>query len=75
MPAVSYSPTSSMPLPSDDPQGERCASQSDAPQENLARKILRFEELALCGDEIWIEYQGKLYRLQSTRQGKLVLTK
>lgn len=39
------------------------------------RKIIHFTELAHCGDEIWIEYQGKLYRLQSTRQGKLVLTK
>ncbi len=38
-------------------------------------KIVHFTDLARCGDEIWIEYQGKLYRLQSTRQGKLILTK
>ncbi|WP_146458150.1 hemin uptake protein HemP [Rubripirellula tenax] len=39
------------------------------------RKILRFNDLAHCGEEVWIEYEGKLYRLQSTRQGKLILTK
>ncbi|WP_231742889.1 hemin uptake protein HemP [Stieleria varia] len=38
-------------------------------------KIVHFTDLARCGDEIWIEYEGKLYRLQSTRQGKLILTK
>lgn len=43
--------------------------------DNSLRKIVRFSDLARCGDEVWIEYQGKLYRLQSTRQGKLVLTK
>ncbi|WP_182865242.1 hemin uptake protein HemP [Rhodopirellula sp. JC639] len=43
--------------------------------ENSLRKIVRFVDLARCGDEVWIEYEGKLYRLQSTRQGKLVLTK
>ncbi|MCS7470860.1 hemin uptake protein HemP [Stieleria sp. ICT_E10.1] len=43
--------------------------------DNSLRKIVRFSDLARCGDEVWIEYEGKLYRLQSTRQGKLVLTK
>ncbi|MGB7327965.1 MAG: hemin uptake protein HemP [Rubripirellula sp.] len=43
--------------------------------ENTARKILHFTDLARCGDEVWIEYENKLYRLQSTRQGKLILTK
>ncbi|MCA9138677.1 MAG: hemin uptake protein HemP [Planctomycetales bacterium] len=42
---------------------------------SLNRKIVPFSQLAHCGDEVWIEYHGKLYRLQSTRQGKLVLTK
>lgn len=41
----------------------------------MAPKIVRFKDLSRCGDEIWIEHEGKLYRLQSTRQGKLVLTK
>jgi len=42
---------------------------------SIAPKIVSFKDLARCGEEIWIEHEGKLYRLQSTRQGKLVLTK
>jgi len=38
-------------------------------------KIVRFESLARCGDEIWIENEGQIYRLRKTRQGKLILTK
>jgi hemin uptake protein HemP len=38
-------------------------------------KIVPFSELARCGEEIWISHQGQLYRLQSTRSGKLILTK
>jgi hemin uptake protein HemP len=38
-------------------------------------KIIRFESLARCGDEIWIENDGQIYRLRKTRQGKLILTK
>lgn len=42
---------------------------------DLAPKIIRFEELARCGEEIWIEHNRQLYRLRRTRQGKLILTK
>lgn len=38
-------------------------------------KIIRFAALARCGDEIWIENDGQIYRLRKTRQGKLILTK
>ena len=38
-------------------------------------KIIRFEELSRCGDEIWIENDGQIYRLRKTRAGKLILTK
>lgn len=38
-------------------------------------KIVKFESLARCGDEIWIESDGQIYRLRKTRQGKLILTK
>ncbi|MEM9643455.1 MAG: hemin uptake protein HemP [Planctomycetota bacterium] len=38
-------------------------------------KIVRFDELATCGDEIWIENEGQIYRLRRTKQGKLILTK
>lgn len=38
-------------------------------------KIVPFDSLARCGDEIWIENEGQIYRLRRTRQGKLILTK
>ena len=38
-------------------------------------KIIRFEDIARCGDEVWIENNGDLYRLQRTRNGKLIMTK
>lgn len=38
-------------------------------------KIINFDVLARCGDEIWIENNGQIYRLRRTRQGKLILTK
>lgn len=38
-------------------------------------KIVSFQTLARCGDEIWIENEGQIYRLRRTRQGKLILTK
>ncbi|GIX00365.1 MAG: hypothetical protein KatS3mg111_3697 [Pirellulaceae bacterium] len=46
-------------------------------QDNSLRlpKIIRFETLARCGDEVWIENNGQIYRLRRTRQGKLILTK
>lgn len=42
---------------------------------NRLPKIIAFHELCRCGDEIWIENGGQLYRLRRTRQGKLILTK
>lgn len=38
-------------------------------------KMIPFRELCRCGDEVWIEHQGQLYRLRCTKQGKLLLTK
>lgn len=38
-------------------------------------KIISFDSLARCGEEIWIENSGQVYRLRRTRQGKLILTK
>ncbi|MCC9603058.1 hemin uptake protein HemP [Stieleria sp. JC731] len=55
-------------------QDETNPSQSAIPPIELP-KIIRFEELARCGDEIWIEFSGQIYRLRKTRQGKLILTK
>ncbi len=38
-------------------------------------KIIAFRELCRCGEEVWIENDGQIYRLRRTRQGKLILTK
>jgi hemin uptake protein HemP len=38
-------------------------------------KIIPFRQLCRCGDEVWIENEGQLYRLRRTKQGKLILTK
>lgn len=38
-------------------------------------KIIPFSNLATCGEEVWIENNGQLYRLRRTSQGKLILTK
>ncbi|MCY3005475.1 MAG: hemin uptake protein HemP [Planctomycetota bacterium] len=38
-------------------------------------KIISFRDLCRCGDEVWIEHAGQLYRLRCTKQGKLLLTK
>ncbi|GAB5406763.1 MAG: hypothetical protein Aurels2KO_49940 [Aureliella sp.] len=38
-------------------------------------KIVDFQELSRCGDEVWIGHKGTLYRLRCTKQGKLILTK
>lgn len=46
-----------------------------APMEAVISKVVHFEDLARCGNEVWIENNGQLYRLQKTKQGKLILTK
>ena len=38
-------------------------------------KIISFESLARCGNEVWIENNGQIYRLRKTKQDKLILTK
>ncbi|MCH2183481.1 MAG: hemin uptake protein HemP [Mariniblastus sp.] len=38
-------------------------------------RVLPFEDLAGASEEVWIENKGQLYRLQRTKQGKLILTK
>ena len=46
-----------------------------SPAKPLFPKIIQFAALARCGDEVWIENEGQVYRLRRTRQGKLILTK
>ncbi len=38
-------------------------------------KIIAFSDLCRCGDEVWIENEGQVYRLRRTKLGKLILTK
>ncbi len=38
-------------------------------------KLVAFSDLCRCGDEVWIENEGKIYRLRRTKLGKLILTK
>jgi len=45
------------------------------PPSPVLPKIISFKDLARCGDEIWIENNGSLYRLRCTKLGKLILTK
>ncbi len=45
------------------------------PEAMTLPKIVKFDSLARCGGEIWIENEGQIYRLRKTRQGKLILTK
>ena len=55
-------------------QPESVSDDSASPQAQMP-KIISFESLARCGEEIWIENNGQIYRLRRTRQGKLILTK
>ena len=57
------------------PEDEDAGADAAERQRALLPKIVCFKELARCGDEVWIEHAGQLYRLRRTRQGKLILTK
>ncbi|MFM8570426.1 MAG: hemin uptake protein HemP [Pirellula sp.] len=64
----------------DDPKSEEPIESSDpssATEPSAVRlpKIIPFRDLCRCGDEVWIEHGGQLYRLRCTKQGKLLLTK
>ena len=58
----------------DNPKEELADSALEVQQAKMP-KIISFETLARCGEEIWIENNGEIYRLRRTRQGKLILTK
>lgn len=71
-------PTQDLPdLPPSEPLAAKSVviPASDAGSIQGLPKLIRFESLARCGDEIWIENEGQVYRLRKTRQGKLILTK
>ncbi|MDB4539525.1 hemin uptake protein HemP [Saprospiraceae bacterium] len=50
-------------------------SKPETPNPKSLPKIISFETLTRCGEEIWIENNGQIYRLRKTRQGRLILTK
>ena len=54
---------------------DSAADTQTKPDTSHILKVVKFETLARCGDEIWIENEGQIYRLRRTRQGKLILTK
>ncbi len=60
--------------PDKDDQGDQ-QFPSDSSEAPMLPKIIKFDTLARCGDEIWIEHNGQIYRLRKTRQDKLILTK
>ena len=66
VPESDSSPVSREPATKDKP--------APPPTPNLP-KVISFDSLTRCGDEIWIENAGQIYRLRRTRQGKLILTK
>ncbi len=57
-----------------DSAGDEVAREEPSAVPNLP-KIVRFDSLARCGEEVWIENNGQIYRLRKTKQGKLILTK
>jgi len=58
------------------PDGEKPKVGANAqPDFSKFPKIVPFKDLCRCGDEIWIENDGQIYRLRRTKQGKLILTK
>ncbi len=63
------------PHASDPAETLSAADTSAADRDLRLPKIISFGELCRCGDEVWIENGGQLYRLRRTRQGKLILTK
>ena len=64
-----------MTTPPADPAKGDDPNQGASPTAAQLPKIIKFESLARCGEEIWIESEGQIYRLRKTRQGKLILTK
>ena len=61
-----------MPEPQENDSNGKQTRQESAPR---LPKIIPFSSLATCGEEVWIENNGQLYRLRRTNQGKLILTK
>lgn len=72
MPEEAESPDPDNPNTDDQGDADQPSESSEVP---MLPKIIKFDTLARCGDEIWIEHNGQIYRLRKTRQDKLILTK
>ena len=67
--------TSADNLQDDSDSREQVPRQPEKGSASKLPKIIGFDTLARCGEEVWIENNGQIYRLRRTRQGKLILTK
>ena len=45
------------------------------PSDSVSLPKYRYSDLCPSGKEVLIEYEGQIYRLRSTRNGKLILNK
>ncbi len=57
--------------------GQATPDAENPPAPNVVKlpKLVAFSDLCRCGDEVWIENEGQIYRLRRTKLGKLILTK
>lgn len=69
---INQDTSASAPQPLNDPVPESTSVENSGVE---LPKIISFDTLARCGEEIWIENNGQIYRLRRTKQGKLILTK
>lgn len=68
------------PSDSDDQASEQPTTRQpskESSKESIVKlpKLVPFSDLCRCGDEVWIENDGQIYRLRRTKLGKLILTK
>lgn len=79
IPAARPTPATTDPPPTATALDAAALAGTASPETEVPRnplpKIIPFDGLARCGDEVWIENAGQIYRLRRTRQGKLILTK
>jgi len=66
-----------MVLPNSDREAADQSPSRKLPTEGVVKfpKLVAFGDLCRCGDEVWIENEGQIYRLRRTKLGKLILTK
>ena len=65
------------PAAPDDDSTRRSLENAGNSRENTEQdaRLVAFESMARGRNEVMIEYQGQVYRLRATRNGKLILNK